>query len=82
MVKAKEETPTRIKILERERTERQRREGRAVAKAREETQTRVKILERERTERQRKEGRAVVKAKEETPTRPVLTSSLIYPCFS
>ena len=74
MVKAKEETPTRIKILERERTERQRREGRAVVKAKEETPTRIKILERERKERQTREIIII--------RRPVLTSSLIYPCSS
>merc|ERR1712200_333705 len=48
----KEETPRRIKILEKEETESQRR---AMAKEKEETPTRIKVLERERKGRQTRE---------------------------
>merc|ERR1712200_372181 len=51
--KGKKETPRRIKILEKEETESQRRERRA--KEKKETPTRTKVLERERKGRQTRE---------------------------
>ena len=55
MAKGKKETPRRIKILEKEETESQRRERRAMAKEKEETPTRIKVRKgKEKEDKQEK----------------------------